>query len=344
MHDTEKESERLNTLRIPNEMRHASLIGVADPTDSIPPGFVFLTGLNGLARPKKVFLTRSPCTEASDGMVVNVCGEEDLNSFSDDYDFLSGLPFGLVVFPLGEPSLPSTINSSDLDGDFFFALWDETILSQAINNEGGCVDAKFDMRDDDLLGQTMRYKGKRGEIVGKLEDGMGYIVKVQSKKIVVSKEEITNGRSYIKRVIGHSGKKKTIFEVEWENGSKEKIASSTMKKNDAAPAPAVKDYVKAKGLAKTMDDCKWFNEHFEEEILVKIAGHRVVGNSIEVLSEYSDGDQCWEPLDELLIDSKLIVGKYAKEQGLAGNNGWESASKLWLTDIQETLANQRARG
>jgi hypothetical protein len=142
-------------------------------------------------------------------------------------------------------------------------------------------------------------------------------------------------------VIGHSGKKKTIFEVEWENGSKEKIASSTMKKNDAAPAPAVKDYVKAKGLAKTMDDCKWFNEHFEEEILVKIAGHRVVGNSIEVLSEYSDGDQCWEPLSELLIDSKLIVGKYAKEQGLAGNNGWESASTLWLTDIQETLANQR---
>ena len=79
-----------------NGTKHASLVGVADPTDSIPLGCVFLTGMSN--PPARVFLTRSPCTEASDVIVVNVPEKGDL--LLSCYNFLSYLPFGTVIFPL----------------------------------------------------------------------------------------------------------------------------------------------------------------------------------------------------------------------------------------------------
>ena len=114
-------------------VKHASLVGVADPTDSIPQGHVFLTGFKSTSAPSKVFLTRSPCAEAADGKIVPVFNESQI-LFSEDYQSLSKLPFGFVVFPLGKPSLVSKINSSDLDGDLFFAMWDEPIVHEAENN------------------------------------------------------------------------------------------------------------------------------------------------------------------------------------------------------------------
>jgi hypothetical protein len=220
-----------------NGTKHASLVGVADPTDSIPSNCVFLTGMDKYQMPERVFLTRSPCTEASDGMVVKVCGEEDLNSFSDDWDFLSSLPFGAVVFPLGEPSLPSTINSSDLDGDKFFAIWDFTIVNQAGNNDAGCSDDQFAICDDELVGVTFQHRDDNGvfckaEIVGREVGGERYHVALQSqtvKMIVLSREEIMDGRRFITKVFGHSVKGgKTVFQVEYDGKTKEGESTSLL--------------------------------------------------------------------------------------------------------------------
>lgn len=49
---------------------------------------------------------------------------------STDNETLSSRHFGTVVFPLGTPSLPSRINSSDLDGDRFFICWHESIINE----------------------------------------------------------------------------------------------------------------------------------------------------------------------------------------------------------------------
>ena len=115
------------------KVKHASLVGVADPTESIPPGHVFLSGFKNISTPSEVFLTRSPCAEADDGKIVPVFNESQI-LFSEDCESLSNLPFGFVVFPLGEPSLVADINSSDLDGDLFFAIWEESIVHEARNN------------------------------------------------------------------------------------------------------------------------------------------------------------------------------------------------------------------
>ena len=121
-----------------SNLAHATLRGVSDPTEGcIPQGYVYLPGFKkNQSPPKRVFITRSPCTEASDGMVVPViCSESDLvtspkHTPPSALEELSRLSFGLIVFPLGFPSLPSRINESDLDGDMFMVVWDEAIIGQ----------------------------------------------------------------------------------------------------------------------------------------------------------------------------------------------------------------------
>lgn len=112
---------------------HTSLIGVADPTGKIPRNSVFISGMGGLVK-SQIFLTRFPCTESKDGIVVNVANKRTIKD-EKAFKFLSLLPFGMVVFPLGENPLPPQINDGDLDGDLYFALWDDEILRSISPNE-----------------------------------------------------------------------------------------------------------------------------------------------------------------------------------------------------------------
>eukprot|EP00804_Cyclotella_cryptica_P020971 CCRYP_009289-RB/>CCRYP_009289-RB protein AED:0.08 eAED:0.08 QI:1609/1/1/1/0.75/0.4/5/2244/1210 len=324
-----------------NGTKHASLVGVADPTDSIPPDHVFLTGMSD--PPKRVFLTRSPCTEASDGMVVKVCSKGDF--LSDDFKFLSNLPFGTVIFPLGNPSLPSTINSSDLDGDKFFALWDERLVKEADRSNDKLAAGAFAIHYDELVGITFRHEGYDAEIVAKEYFGEDYLVTVDTPSpttITLSRSEIMSGRRFMNRVLGHSVRKeKTVFHVEWEDKSNEKHLSSDLKREFATPPEVLLEYVQENKLAKRMKDCKWFENHLGQANLIKIIGHRGVGKDIEVRCEYDDNDVSWEPLNDHLIESKLLVGKYVNEHCLWNRDGWQRAVTLWLREIQDCLIVQR---
>ena len=49
--------------KIPTEIEDAWVVGVADPTGAIPPGYFYVTGLSACNIPKEggVCVTRSPC-------------------------------------------------------------------------------------------------------------------------------------------------------------------------------------------------------------------------------------------------------------------------------------------
>ena len=116
----------------PEKLCHTHLVGMADPTNNLPPNSIFVTGMNGFEL-DELFVTRSPCMEAKDGRVIKVVRTKPDEMANDDWDFLQSLTFGALIF--GDPrpghrSLPEIIAGGDLDGDLYFVFWDEAILSE----------------------------------------------------------------------------------------------------------------------------------------------------------------------------------------------------------------------
>jgi len=117
----------------PEEATHAWLVGVADATDMLPAGHIFVTGLHSTvvsARLRTLFITRSPCVSPTDGRMLPVVTERPPAMPPSTWEWLLSLPFGAVLFStLGEgPPLPSTINNGDLDGDLYLTCWSSAIL------------------------------------------------------------------------------------------------------------------------------------------------------------------------------------------------------------------------
>ena len=56
---------------------HSTLVGVSDPTGSLPEDCMFMTGM-GEMLPHTVFITRLPCTEDKDLKVVRVACCNDI--------------------------------------------------------------------------------------------------------------------------------------------------------------------------------------------------------------------------------------------------------------------------
>lgn len=105
-----------------SQLSHASLSGVADPFASLPAGSVFAPGIDG----SRLFVTRFPCVKPSDGRIVPLVSSRPQSMLASQWAWLQTLPFGLLVFSVrGERPLPEICGDGDLDGDLYFACWDE---------------------------------------------------------------------------------------------------------------------------------------------------------------------------------------------------------------------------
>eukprot|EP00553_Chaetoceros_curvisetus_P013608 CAMPEP_0204640310 /NCGR_PEP_ID=MMETSP0717-20131115/46604_1 /ASSEMBLY_ACC=CAM_ASM_000666 /TAXON_ID=230516 /ORGANISM="Chaetoceros curvisetus" /LENGTH=245 /DNA_ID=CAMNT_0051660685 /DNA_START=90 /DNA_END=827 /DNA_ORIENTATION=- len=119
--------------------QHSNLLGVADPTDAIPPGYIFITGIHGTDQlvnfTDKVIISRFPMTEASDGRVLPIVKEKPNTMSMTQWNFLCSKPFGFVVFgnPIpGDRPMPEQVAQGDLDGDGYFVTWDRAIVQDAV--------------------------------------------------------------------------------------------------------------------------------------------------------------------------------------------------------------------
>ena len=111
---------------------HAYVVGVADPTNSLPPGHVFVPGFASVSTPNnKLFVTRSPSVKAPDPKMVPMVTSKPPAMSQEDWDLLLALPFGAVIFAnpkKGTHPLPAQIASGDLDGDLYFICWNSELL------------------------------------------------------------------------------------------------------------------------------------------------------------------------------------------------------------------------
>lgn len=125
--------------------KEAWLVGVCDPTDAIPAGEVFVTGMlkseaagvtvhkNGLSKGPHghcIFMTRSPCIMATDGTLLRAVTEKPEGMRERDWQQLLSRPLGEVIFPNQGPSLPERIAGGDLDGDKYYVCWDAAIVRE----------------------------------------------------------------------------------------------------------------------------------------------------------------------------------------------------------------------
>eukprot|EP00797_Seminavis_robusta_P011572 Sro187_g081010.1 PHD finger protein (420) ;mRNA; r:72299-73558 len=133
-------------------LQHSCVVGVADPTNAIPPGHVFVTGVLGTnADLPELFVTRFPCTSPRDGLMLPLVQQSQMRR--EDWNFLDNLPFGAIIFGNaagpGEPSLPSICAGGDLDGDNYFVCWNRSLLDQITTvepAEGTWDDGAMDVR------------------------------------------------------------------------------------------------------------------------------------------------------------------------------------------------------
>ena len=139
---------REDTKRSIKNVKHASVMGVADPTGELPEGHVFITGniSNGNSprvqfghSGKKIFVARYPCLVERDTAMWPMVSKKPKKMRKDDWNLLCSMEFGLIIFSRpkskGKLSMPQML-SGDLDGDFYFICWEDKITKQIKHSEG----------------------------------------------------------------------------------------------------------------------------------------------------------------------------------------------------------------
>lgn len=116
-------------------MAHSWVIGVADPTHSLPSHSVFVTGchVDGRCVSPEFFIARVPCIKPSSGMLLRQLTSKPAAMSAAHWEFLLDLPFGAIIFPdvakVSEPN-PSDFTSQHVSGQQYFVCWDAEVLSE----------------------------------------------------------------------------------------------------------------------------------------------------------------------------------------------------------------------
>ena len=128
-----------------DHLRHASVVGVIDPTGYIPEGHVFITGMGTqYTRQDKMFVTRYPCMTAQDWHLITTLRQKPSGMPMESWEWLRSLSFGAIVFPLarnGALPMPNSIAKGDLDGDLYFVCWHREIFERISSCPASCPSA-----------------------------------------------------------------------------------------------------------------------------------------------------------------------------------------------------------
>ena len=329
---------------------HAWCVGVADPTEALPPGHVFVTGfgVGPASRNDRVFMTRSPCTEQGDARLLPVVRSKPATMSDDDWSFLSELHFGLVIFAHpeeGEMSIPEQLAMGDCDGDKYYVLWDPELLSTMV--EPALVTME-PIEKDDLIGVTFTTNvngstrlatvvSKRGGLYSvSISIGAGHCLQKD-----FSREDILQDREFINRIESHRGSDRSIeVKIVWSNGKSSWQRLTGRLRKEASEV--LTDYAISQDLLET-SGWEWVNtEEFIEHVLPeKVIGHQGKGKNTKLHVLWMDKTDTWEPLFQM--QNEDIVADYAKENGLLGRKefAWARAhqKRSWFANVQEILCD-----
>eukprot|EP00979_Chaetoceros_neogracilis_P002486 scaffold433_cov260-Chaetoceros_neogracile.AAC.13 len=285
------------------QRKHEALIGVSDCTNSgLPEGKVFITGW-GSGKEKKVIVTRVPCTEMEDLVVIPVITEQPSTMSDDDWSHLSTLAFGAIMFASPKDcyttSLPERVNNSDLDGDFFCVIWDTEIVTQF-------EDFRKSVQDTGVMNNSHSYNNLSENDD---ENLIGTIV--------------PDGMRYVEEVLDHRGKgRKAELEIRWDNGWETWRPLNLMKKEIP---DTVAEYARANDLLNETE-WKWAKVYIRDTEIDSILSHRFESTEGGVEGEvHYDGDDmektAW--INAKDIDEDLLAKCLYDKDISIDNQEWE---------------------
>ena len=283
-------------------LNFCQLVGVADPTSSLPLDTVFIPGLKYYPH---VFITRYPCTEKEDGKLIDTVISQPEEMSNDNWSFLQSIPFGAVVFgpSSSSESLPEQISNGDLDGDLYHVFWDPIMIG-LLKERSLVVQHDNNTNDDDA-----------GNSGGKQDGKLPF------------------------EIVGHEGIE--WLKIKWDkpNGNVETMES--WKGFKAKHKHAVAQYALDNGLENSpgWDFAQGLIYYTE---MKKIVCHSGRGSRLTFSVRFGDGDEQERSLNEMKDDAPDILFDYACENGILKTWQEEykkNAEKNWFDIAQDYAAN-----
>ena len=340
------------------------LVGVADPTLSLPTDSVFVPGLNPMdCHHNKIFVTRYPCLTYDDAKLVTLVTCHKPREMTDDkWNFLQSLPFGFIVFGKSshsELSLPEQIGDGDLDGDNYHVLWDYKMIESLISaEESNVAVAKQDNETMEVDGKYYDFTFQAGQgnfqdatILGKVDDGT-YNVQIGDETRILEEEEIMGTKDEVVAIVGHN---RCDLRVQWK--LKDGSTQVTTEKRSALRKEIPKMIANYALENKLLDTpgWKWAKRELRETYMQKVVGHDVKDQAYSFTVVFDDGSTETLTFDELKKDAPDLLLPYATDHDLliewrneytaAKGENWfcisqEHNAKLRLLRDQVTLKQQ----
>lgn len=289
---------------------------------------------------RKVFLTRYPCTEKSDGRLLDlVIGYRPTGMSIDNWNHLQSYPFGFVIFgPSSNPekSLPEYIGESDLDGDLYHVFWDYDLID-LMNQRSTESDGDSESYDDNFECVDFKIyedgKSKLATIVGSVDEEM---VKVQVDKEIriMNLNDIYKERNILKGIIDHD---KSLVKVQRIINGKIVDSWEDLKTLKTEMPYPLADYAAKAGLLKSIG-WRWANNYMCSTSMRLIEGHKIDGPNMIFDVRYDNGDV--EPRKEIEMqnDAPDILYDYVSEKSLLQEWQEEYVSNVreaWYENMQD---------
>jgi hypothetical protein len=289
------------------------IVGVSDPTSELPKDHVFVTGMNSNDCSDKVFITRNPCTQKSDGGLVNlVAGKKPVGMSKSNWDYLQSLPFGFVIFGhSSDPtrSLAAATADGDLDGDHYHVFWHSCFIDHL---------------------KDMKVKDDEEECRSNID-------------VTTDADEWEGGYA---RVVDHKGNKVTI-EYTDEDGDQKVIEDKLHAlKNDKEKAyhTILAEYANEQNI---MDKCgwKWTKSVFTDTSMSLIDSHTVDDSGIITFNvKYDDASTEKSSKEEMIQDAPDILYNYASENKLLSDWCKKYSKKSrdeWFQKLQNYCSDKK---
>ena len=317
---------------------HSWLLGACDPTSALPEGSVFLTGFGvGRSKDMNVFVTRTPCTEVQDSLILPVVQRQPKEMSQENWNFLCSLHFGVIIFSSPKSkntlSLPEQISNGDLDGDLYFVCWDEQIMRSVCDNGNSrqpkIADRSLDEACKSIINDSICFLAgnefQQAMVCEELGDDQ-HVLKSNNTVEAWNEDFIVKDLKSVDRVLGHRG---NCVQLLFSTKERRWVRLNDVK---SMIPDVLADYAIENNLTD-LSGWKWCKKYVNESFQTKVIRHKDCTDGVRFEVLFDDHSQSWLPLEDM---EPALLMHYVQEKNLSHVKSIEKQIQTWQAEWFET--------